>query len=60
MPFGKYKGEPLQKVPRGYLGWVLDNCDLDGQLLIDVKALVAGQPLPRTREEKLAEIFRKR
>lgn len=27
MPFGKYKGLPLEAVPEDYLLWVLDNCD---------------------------------
>lgn len=25
MPFGKYKGEPIQNIPSGYLGWVMNN-----------------------------------
>ena len=26
MPFGKYRGEPLEDIPQRYLLWVLDNC----------------------------------
>jgi len=27
MPFGKYKGRPLERVPESYLCWCLDNCE---------------------------------
>ena len=27
MPFGKYKGRPLNRVPDDYLTWCLDECD---------------------------------
>jgi uncharacterized protein (DUF3820 family) len=27
MPFGKYRGQPLDSIPEAYLAWVLDNCE---------------------------------
>jgi hypothetical protein len=32
MPFGKYKGRALRDVPDNYLGWLLDECDLQPRL----------------------------
>jgi putative quorum-sensing-regulated virulence factor len=31
MPFGKYQGRTLGRVPRGYLEWTLSNLDLAAQ-----------------------------
>jgi len=28
MPFGKYRGYPLEHIPTGYLRWLLRSCDL--------------------------------
>ena len=28
MPFGKYKGKPIDSIPCGYLKWILANCEL--------------------------------
>src|SRR5262245_24462951 len=33
MPFGKYRGWPLEEVPDGYLAWVLDHCSNAGPTL---------------------------
>jgi hypothetical protein len=27
MPWGKYRGQPLNRVPAGYLAWTLETCD---------------------------------
>jgi hypothetical protein len=29
MPFGKYKGQPLEAIPTSYLDWLLRSCDLN-------------------------------
>jgi hypothetical protein len=60
MPFGKHKGKEFTAIPRGYLAWCLNNLELPVQLWRDIKATLAGEPLPKTREEKLAEIFNRR
>jgi hypothetical protein len=36
MPFGKHKGVPVHQLPRHYLLWLHDNCDLRGQLRDEV------------------------
>lgn len=38
MPMGKYKGEEIATVDRGYLRWMINNMDLDGDLLYSVKS----------------------
>lgn len=32
MPFGRFKGTPVNKVPKWYLGWLKDNVPLYGEL----------------------------
>ena len=48
MPFGKHKGVPLNKIPRGYLGWILTNLTLNPNLKRDIEAIYKGKPLPET------------
>lgn len=38
MPFGKYRGEKLTDIDIGYLGWLLESCDLREPLRSAVKA----------------------
>lgn len=33
MPFGKHKGTKLEDVPKHYLLWILDNCDVKSSTL---------------------------
>jgi hypothetical protein len=33
MPFGKHKGTKLEEVPKHYLLWILDNCDMKSPTL---------------------------
>jgi Putative quorum-sensing-regulated virulence factor len=37
MPFGRYRGVPLEEVPRAYLRWLLDEVDLREPLLTRVE-----------------------
>lgn len=32
IPFGKYRGEPIEEVPSGYLTWLLEQEWLDGEV----------------------------
>jgi hypothetical protein len=42
MPFGKYKGRPLQDLPASYLRWVLRECDLRPWLEDAIRRVLAG------------------
>jgi hypothetical protein len=57
MPFGKHRGVPLDKIPRGYLRWVLAECDLSPSLREDIAAIVKGEPLPKSLDERVAEFM---
>ena len=50
MPFGKYKGDPVEEVDRGYLLWVADNCRLQSPLKEAVHRALA-KPSITTNEE---------
>jgi hypothetical protein len=43
MPFGKYKGRPLGKIPKGYWRWLHKNVDLRGRLLEVCASVLAGR-----------------
>jgi uncharacterized protein (DUF3820 family) len=32
MPFGKFKGEPLEDLPTSYIEWLLGECNLERRL----------------------------
>lgn len=32
MPFGKHRGREVHRMPKGYLRWMLANCDLSPEL----------------------------
>ena len=51
MPFGKHKGKPLTKVPKGYIGWILDHFDLSDGLRRDLQAVLNRDPLPPRAED---------
>ncbi|OGN62152.1 MAG: DNA polymerase III subunit epsilon [Chlamydiae bacterium RIFCSPHIGHO2_12_FULL_49_11] len=41
MPFGKYKGKPLEEIPKHYLKWLMESGALDKQGNQDLKASLA-------------------
>jgi uncharacterized protein (DUF3820 family) len=44
MPFGKYKGDDIHRLPRGYLLWMRDNiAELQGDLLEAVRMGLEGK-----------------
>ena len=62
MPFGKYKNRPLDEIPRGYLRWVLKNCQMSDSLHQAVECMVKALPLPPeplSLEAELEAIMRK-
>lgn len=40
MPFGKYKGEPLKKLPVDYLKWLLKNGEMKPELRKDIEVTI--------------------
>jgi hypothetical protein len=58
MPFGRHKGKDLTEIPRGYLRWALKNCShLDPELRTDMEAVVRGEPIPKSMDERINEII---
>jgi hypothetical protein len=51
MPFGRYKGVPLDQVPVSYLEWVLATCDITPRLRSEIERLLGGRP-GRARPEQ--------
>ncbi len=54
MPFGKFRGQPLDDIPSSYFCWLLENCILDARLREAVLVVMArrfgrsqGAPPPR-------------
>jgi hypothetical protein len=40
MPFGKYKGQRLDTIPRKYLQWVLKNLSLSTELQVSIETIL--------------------
>jgi hypothetical protein len=45
MPFGRYRGRPLQQVPHGYLRWLRENVKLSPSLAQAVDGVLSGRPV---------------
>ena len=46
MPWGKYRGKPLDEIDKGYLRWVLAKADYASQDLREAIAQVLDEPVP--------------
>jgi hypothetical protein len=61
MPFGKYEGRPIEGLPRPYLVWLWEDSDqgerLYGRVKTVIEAVLAGRPVPPTREQQVAKMF---
>jgi len=55
MPFGKYKGEPIEDLPVDYIEWCLGECDLRPALQAEMEAQLAlkrGEGVSRGLDRK--------
>lgn len=43
MPFGKYKGEPVEDLPIDYIEWCLENVNLRPELQKEMEAQVGAK-----------------
>jgi hypothetical protein len=59
-PFGKHRGEKITDIPRRYLGWLLRECDLREPLRAEVEAAYNRKPMPKSDDERIAEMFDKK
>jgi hypothetical protein len=57
MPFGKFEGEEVSTLPKGYLRWLLDNVNLYGRLAEEVRATLRGEkPKPSFGEHRTSGV----
>jgi len=50
MPFGKYKGQPIEDVPTSYLYWIAENVEGNAKLVKEAEDQIAmrgGEGVPR-------------
>lgn len=40
MPFGKHKGKPLNQIPKDYLSWVLQECNIKDWLYKEIEDIL--------------------
>ena len=51
MPFGKHKGKPLVEVPKSYLRWLKENCELREPLATAVDDELFEEPTMTVKEQ---------
>lgn len=54
MPFGKYKGVEMSKLPQDYLNWIIANFD-DGEIKNEARRILASPDVTLERESKSLE-----
>ena len=58
MPFGKWKGKPIDQIDPKYLRWVLKEVKtLDPDLKASINAVLSGRPLPKSTYEQIDDLF---
>lgn len=60
MPFGKYRGWPVEEIETQYLIWLSTHCELRGPLKIAVSTVLAYRPEthPVPAESEIKKIYR--
>lgn len=59
MPFGMYHGIDLPSIPKSYLRWLLRNCEIKGDLLDSIRAVLNGQSPPPSQADLDADMIRR-
>lgn len=58
MPFGKHKGKEIESIPKGYLRWLNNNCDLQGELKTAVEVrLGVSMPMEEDVVQQIERMF---
>ena len=57
MPFGKHKGTSLEAIPKKYLWWLKNNCDLRGELKTAVEMQLGVSMMPMDPLEQIEKMF---
>jgi hypothetical protein len=55
IPFGRHRGKPVASLPRDYLRW-LQTRPLYGRLKLVVDAVLAGPPVPPSRQQRVSQV----
>ncbi len=60
MPFGKYRGWPLEEIETQYLEWLSTHCELRGPLKIAVSMALAKriETYPVPAESQIKKVYR--
>jgi hypothetical protein len=61
MPFGKWKGEPLEHVDRDYLQYALRSFKLGSTLRYAIECVLSGReiPAPPPKEDWMSPLYRR-